>query len=144
MKSQIRYLQELFYDLLNDYGKVYILVKYSEKTVIGNRGFTDEEKKQGLILVFNQRNYKNLQWEDDGSIITKLGFGVSNRQEKCFLHSDDIISVFSPDAKVRFDRWDVWDIPELVQKEEKPSEKEPEEYEQQKIVSLEQFRKTRT
>jgi hypothetical protein len=56
MKNQIKYLQNLFYDLLNDYGQVYLVVKYSENTKIGNRGFTEEEKKKGLALeIFNQK-----------------------------------------------------------------------------------------
>ncbi|MEW6418789.1 MAG: hypothetical protein AB1480_11830 [Nitrospirota bacterium] len=107
MKSQIKYLQNLFYDLLNDYGEVFIIVRYSDNSTIGSRGFTEEERKKGMVLVFNNRNYKNLQWTEDGSIMTTLGFGVKNRPEKCFLHFDDIVSVFSPYAKVRFDRWDV-------------------------------------
>jgi hypothetical protein len=49
MINQIKYLQNLFYDLLNDYGRVFIMVKYSDKTIIGNRGFTDEEKEKGLL-----------------------------------------------------------------------------------------------
>ena len=47
MKNQIKYLQNLFYDLLNDYGRVYIIVKHSERTSLGKRGFSDEEKEKG-------------------------------------------------------------------------------------------------
>ncbi|MGB9716401.1 MAG: hypothetical protein ACPL1G_08355 [Thermodesulfovibrionales bacterium] len=36
--------------------------------------FKDEEKENGLILVFNNRNHKNLQWTEDGSIVTALVF----------------------------------------------------------------------
>src|SRR3989304_6132419 len=81
MENQIKYLQNIFYDLLNDYERVFLLVKYSEKTTIGSRGFTDEEKEKGLILIFNNRNHKSLQWTEDGSIVAALGFGVSNRIE---------------------------------------------------------------
>lgn len=141
MKNQVKYLQNLFYDMLNDYGKVFMVVKYSENSTIGNRGFTDEEKKKGIILVFNSRNYKNLQWTEDGSIITALGFGVNNKLEKCFLHFDDIVSVFSPDAMIRFDRWDMWDIQDNPQ--ESPTAPEREKLPDEKIISLDGFRKTK-
>ena len=143
MKNQIKYLQNVFYDLLNDYGQAYIAVRYSDKTTIGNRGFTEEEKKQGLILTFNQKNHKNLQWTEDGSIITTLGFGTGNRPEKCFLYFDDIVSVFSPDARVKLDRWDIWGVqedPEQPGEETVPAEKRPQN---EKIISLDSFRKTK-
>jgi hypothetical protein len=140
MKSQLKYLQNLFYDLLNDFGRVYVVVKYSEDTTIGNRGFTEEEKKNGLVLIFNLNNHKNLQWNEDGSIITALGFGAANRSEKCYLHADDIVSIFSPDARVKYDRWDSRDAAgqsgAIKGSEEEKSEKE-------KIVSLDGFRKTK-
>ncbi len=144
MKTQIKYLQHLFYDLLNEYGQVYVVVKYSEKSAIGSRGFTEEEKKKGIVLTFNQKNHKYLQWTEDGSIIASLGFGAGNRQEKCFLHSDDIISVFSPSAKVRIDRWDMWDIEEQGGESKKSVISESETSDSEKIVSLDRFRKTKS
>lgn len=108
MKNQLKYLQHLFYDLLDDYGKVYLVVKHSERTIIGRRGFTDDEKKNGLVLVFTRNNVRNLEWSEDGSLRAQLGFGAGNRPESCFLHADDIIAVFSPDARVKFERWDMW------------------------------------
>lgn len=142
MKNQVKYLQNLFYDLLNDYGKVFMVVKYSENSTIGNRGFTDEEKKKGIVLVFNSRNYKNLQWAEDGSIITALGFGVNNKLEKCFLHFDDIVSVFSPDAMIRFDRWDIWDMKDKPEESKYLTISEKEKVTDGKIISLDSFRKT--
>src|SRR4030042_3184172 len=143
MKNQVKYLQNLFYDLLNDYGKVFMVVKYSENSTIGNRGFTDEEKKKGIVLVFNSRNYKNLQWAEDGSIITALAFGVNNKLEKCFLHFDDIVSVFSPDAMIRFDRWDTWDMQDNPQESKSPPVPEREKLPSEKIISLDSVRKTK-
>jgi len=143
MKNQIKYLQNLFYDILNDYGQVYIVVRYSENTVIGTRGFSEDEKQKGLILVFNQRNYKNLVWSDDGNISSTLGFGLSNRSEKCFLHSDDIMSVFSPDAKIKFDRWDIWEQRDSVMKSGNVSESGETDNRDNKIVSLDRFRKAK-
>lgn len=134
MKNQIKYLQNLFYDLLNDYGRVFLHVKHSARTVIGSRGFTDEEKEKGLILIFNSRNHRNLQWTEDGSIVAALGFGVSSRIENCFLYHEDIVSVFSPDAMVKFDRWDMSEVKESSEKEKS---------EEEKIISLNNFRKTK-
>ncbi len=135
MKTQIKYLQNLFYDLMNDYGRAYIIVKHSNRTTIGNRGFTEEEKEKGLILVFTSKNYRALQWAEDGSIITTLGFGQGNKPENCFLHSDDIVSVYSPDAMIKFDRWDMLESKDLEPKKTQTSEG--------KIVSLDGFRKTK-
>jgi hypothetical protein len=140
MKSQLKYLQNLFYDLLNDFGRVYVVVKYSDNTTIGNRGFTEEEKKNGLVLIFNLKNHKNLQWNEDGSIITALGFGAANRSEKCYLHADDIVSIFSPDARVKYDRWDIRDT---AGQSETIQGSEEEKSEEEKIVSLDRFRKTK-
>jgi hypothetical protein len=140
MKSQLKYLQNLFYDLLNDFGRVYVVVKYSDNTTIGNRGFTEEEKKNGLVLIFNLKNHKNLQWNEDGSIITALGFGAANRSEKCYLHADDIVSIFSPDARVKYDRWD---IRNTAGQSEARKVSEEEKSEEEKIVSLDRFRKTK-
>ena len=143
MKNQIKYLQNLFYDLLNDYGEVFIVIRYSDNSTIGSRGFTEEEKKKGIVLIFNDRNYKNLQWTEDGNIITALGFGVNNRTEKCFLHFDDIVSVFSPYAKVRFDRWDIWNIENNSEKSGESKVPEEGKSFNEKIVSLNSFRKTK-
>jgi len=135
MKTQLKYLQNLFYDLLNDYGRVYLVIKYSERTAIGNRGFTEEEKEKGLVLVFTSKNHKNIQWAEDGSLITSLGFGNSNRPENCFLHSEDIVAVYSPDAGVKFDRWDMLEAENAESPKSSPADG--------KIVSLENFRKTK-
>lgn len=118
MKNQIKYLQNLFYDLLNDYGRPLIIVKYSDQTIIGAGGFTEEEKEKGLVLVFNNRHHKNLQWTEDGCIVAALGFGSSNRIENCFIHHEDIVAVFCPEARVKFDRWDIEDTEKNQESEE--------------------------
>ena len=144
MKKQVKYLQNVFYDLINDYGRVFVIVQQSERTVIGSRGFTDEEQENGLVLAFNNKNYKALQWTEDGSIVTTLGFGANNRPENCFLHSDDIISVYSPDAKIKFDRWDMLEVEEAL-----PETQELQDYKKDisaggKIVFLDRFRKAKS
>jgi hypothetical protein len=138
MKNQIKYLQNLFYDILSDYGRVFLVVKYSDCTIIGNRGFTDEEKEKGIILVFNNKNPISLQWTEDGSIVATLAFGANNKMEKCFLHCDDVLALYSPDAKLKFERWDLWDMEDSF-KESKTLKNgnSPDS----KIVSLDKFRK---
>lgn len=144
MKNQIKYLQNLFYDLLNDYGRVFMVVKHSDRTSIGNRGFTDEEKEQGLILVFTSKNHKTIQWTEDGSILVSLGFGNTNKPENCFLHCNDIVAVYSPDAKVKLDRWDMLDIADFPDESEKPQKPKKEKSPGGNIVSLDKFRKVKT
>jgi len=141
MKKQIKYLQNLFYDMMNDYGRVFVVIKQSERTMIGNRGFTDEEKENGLVLAFNSKNYKTLQWTEDGSIVTTLGFGSNNKVENCFLHSDDIISVYSPDAKIKFDRWDMMETKDSLSEPQKIRNDKKDAVTKGKIVSLDSFRK---
>ncbi|MEW6052505.1 MAG: hypothetical protein AB1552_01785 [Nitrospirota bacterium] len=141
MKNQVRYLQNLFYDLLNDYGLVYIVIRYSDNSRIGGRGFTEEEKKKGLVLVFNQRNHKELQWLEDGSIMATLGFGVNNKPEKCFIHADDIVAVFSPDARVKLDRWDFLEEGESWHDPVSPGIVKEGRGSERKIISLDSFKK---
>ncbi|MDI6745156.1 MAG: hypothetical protein QMD07_07250 [Thermodesulfovibrionales bacterium] len=141
MKKQVKYLQNLFYDMMNDYGRVFVVIKQSERTLIGNRGFTDQEKENGLVLAFNSKNYKTLQWTEDGSIVTTLGFGANNKIENCFLHSDDIISVYSPDAKIKFDRWDMLETKDSLPESQKIQNGKKDAVTKGKIVSLDSFRK---
>ena len=100
MKEQVAYLQKLFYDLWNDFGSVYLLVNHSERTRIGRRGFTDDEKKHGLVLVFNNRTNAELTWDDEGNLSCLLAFGT--RKEDVFIHHEDLRGVFSPEAGVQF------------------------------------------
>ena len=127
--------------MMNDYGRVFVVIKQSERTMIGSRGFTDEEKENGLVLAFNSKNYKTLQWTEDGSIVTTLGFGSNNKVENCFLHSDDIVSVYSPDAKIKFDRWDMMETKDSLSEPQKIRNDKKDAVTKGKIVSLDSFRK---
>ncbi|MFN3395167.1 MAG: hypothetical protein ACK4Z9_00025 [Thermodesulfovibrionales bacterium] len=98
MQKEINELKKkVFYEMLNLGGRVFILVRYSDNVMIGKRGFTEEEKKNGIILVFNQR--MNFSWDDSG-ISATLVFGTT--PERCFIPSDDIIFVFSPELRSQF------------------------------------------
>ena len=109
MKKQVEYLQRLFYDIWNDFGSVYLIVKYSSATSIGKRGFTEDEKKKGLLLVFNNKTNTSLDWDADGNITCILAFGT--RKETVFLHHDDLLGVYSPEARVQFMRNDIGNDP---------------------------------
>lgn len=109
IKKQVEYLQRLFYDLWNDFGHAYLLVKYSRNTIIGTRGFSEEEMKQGIVLVFNNKTNNALQWDDEGNLTCILAFG--NRKEELFIHHDDMLAVFSPEAGVQYLRNDTVKAP---------------------------------
>ncbi len=140
MKNQIKYLKNLFYELFNDYGRVYIIVKYSDLTTIGNRGFTAEEKEKGLVLVFTHNNHKRLHWTEDGNIIVTVSFGNDNRLENCFIHHDDIIALYSPDAMVKYDRWDILNIEDATKQQKGMKDIGKDEINKSKIISLEKYR----
>ena len=139
MKNQLKYLKNLFYDLLNDYGKVYIIVKYSDLTIIGTRGFTIDEKEKGLVLVFTKNNHRRLHWTEEGNIIAALSFG-NNRLENCFIHHDDIIALYSPDAMVKYDRWDILNIKDATKQQKEIRDMNEDELHKNKIISLEKYR----
>lgn len=88
--------KQTFFELINLAGRVFIIVDYDENVVIGKRGFLPEEKKRGLILVFNQK--MNFQWNDDALMAT-LVFGST--PEKCYIPINYIAGVFSPDLRVQ-------------------------------------------
>lgn len=86
-----------FFEFINMAKRAFILIRYSEDVVLGRRGFTEEEKENGIILVFNDR--MNFQWDDYGLTAT-LVFGTS--PQKCFIPADDIIAVYSPELNAQF------------------------------------------
>jgi len=110
MKKQVEYLQRLFYDIWNDFGSVHLLVKYSSKTSIGKRGFTEEEMKRGLVLAFNSKTNNRLDWDAEGNLTCVLAFG--ERKEDVSIHHDDLLGVFSQEAGVQLLRSDTGNEPE--------------------------------
>lgn len=89
--------KQVFYDMLNIAGRVYIAIRCGDDVVIGRRGFLPEEKEKGLVLVFNKK--MNFSWDDDGISIT-LVFGTS--PEKCFIPKESITTIFSPELNATF------------------------------------------
>jgi hypothetical protein len=89
--------KHIFFELLDRAGRVFLLVRYSDDVLIGERGFLPEEKEKGIVLVFNQK--MNFAWNEHG-ISATLGFGT--KTERCFIPPESIISVFSPDLNAQF------------------------------------------
>jgi hypothetical protein len=135
MKKQVAYLQKLFYELWNDFGSVYLIVSHSDRTRIGKRGFTEDEKKQGLYLVFNDRTNNKLEWDDEGNLSCVLAFGA--RKEDVHVHHDDLRGVFSPEAGVQLLRSDMDKGPVA------PPEPEAGAGDDQRVVSMSKYRKKR-
>lgn len=133
MKKNVEYLQRIFYDIWNDFGSVYLLVRYSNRTTIGKRGFTDDEKKQGLVLVFNNKTNAKLDWDAEGNLTCVLAFGP--RKEDVYIHHDDLLGVFSREAGVQFLRSDTGGEPAA------PPEKDAEAGTGKQVVSMSDFRR---
>ncbi len=88
--------KEVFNRLMDMSGRVFILVRHSDKVIIGHRGFTEDEKEKGITLVFNPD--MGFIWDEAG-ISATLSFGST--AEKCVVPSSDIVAIFSPEAGVQ-------------------------------------------
>lgn len=88
--------KDLFYRLLDDAGRVFIHVRPSMELEIGRRGLLGEELNNGLTLVFN--SHMNFDWGEYGIEVT-LVFGTT--PEKCFIPTEAIEAVYSPELKVQ-------------------------------------------
>ncbi|GAB4390110.1 MAG: ClpXP protease specificity-enhancing factor SspB [Thermodesulfovibrionales bacterium] len=87
----------VFFKFIEIAGRAYILVRHSESVIIGRRGFLPEEMEKGLVLVLNEK--MNFTWDDRG-ISANLVFGSSS--ERCFIPSDDIVAIYSPELGAQF------------------------------------------
>ncbi|HET6516232.1 MAG TPA: ClpXP protease specificity-enhancing factor SspB [Thermodesulfovibrionales bacterium] len=87
----------VFYGMLDLIGRVFIVVRYSDRVVIGARGFTEDEMKNGIVLVFNTK--MRFSWDDSG-ISTSLVFGTA--PHKCYIPADDIVLIYSPELNAQF------------------------------------------
>jgi hypothetical protein len=89
--------KKVFQEILDVAGRVFIVARYSDQVMIGKRGFTEEEKKNGLVLVFNV--HMNFVWDESG-ISSTLVFGTT--PQKCFVPAEDIIAIYSPELQCQF------------------------------------------
>lgn len=87
----------VFNEMIDMAGRVFIVSRYSENVMIGNRGFTEDEKNNGIVLVFNKS--MNFLWDDAG-ISSTLVFGTS--PQKCFIPAEDIMAIYSPELNSQF------------------------------------------
>lgn len=98
MNNRLNALKKhIFFEFMHEAGRVFIVVRYSKDVIIGNRGFTEDEKKNGITLVFNSR--MNFSWDDYG-LTAKLVFGTT--PQRCFIPSDNIVAVYSPELMAQF------------------------------------------
>jgi hypothetical protein len=89
--------REVFFRLLESAGRVFLLVGYSKDVRIGRRGFLPEEKKNGLVLVFNSS--MKFSWED-GCLKATLAFGSA--PEKCRIPIENITAIYAPEIGAQF------------------------------------------
>lgn len=89
--------RHVFYELMNIAGRVFILVRSSEDVLLGKRLLTQEEKENGIVLVFNPG--MKFEWDDYG-ITATLVFG--SLPQKCVIPADRIEAVYSPEANAQF------------------------------------------
>jgi hypothetical protein len=87
----------VFYEMLNAVGRVFIVARHSDGVMIGTRGFTEEEIKNGIVLVFNTS--MSFSWDDSG-ISSTLVFGTT--PHKCFIPAEDIVVIYSPELNAQF------------------------------------------
>lgn len=89
--------RDVFYKLMNAAGRVYIHVRNSDRVDLGRRGFKGDEKEKGIVLVLNSS--MRVEWNEHGLDCT-LVFGTT--PEKCFIPSEDVVSVYSPELGVQY------------------------------------------
>ena len=89
--------KKVFHEILDIVGRVFIVARYSEHVIIGKRGFTEEEQKDGMVLVFNV--HMKFVWDESG-ISSTLVFGTTS--QKCFVPAEDIVAIYSPELQCQF------------------------------------------
>lgn len=89
--------RQIFFEFLDLVGRAFVLVRYSEEVILGKRGFTAEEKENGIVLVFTPR--MNFTWDEAG-ITATLVFGTS--PQKCFIPAGSISAVYSSELGAHF------------------------------------------
>jgi len=77
-------------------GRAYVHVRYSKDVRLGRRGFVGDEKERGIVLVINSS--MKFSWDEEGMSATLL-FGTA--PEKCFVPSEDIVAIYSPELGVQ-------------------------------------------
>jgi hypothetical protein len=89
--------KKVFFDLMELAGRVFIVIRYSDEVMIGDRGFIGQEMETGLTLIFSSS--MRFLWEGD-FIEARLSF--NNRVQKCIIPADNIIAIYSPELNTHF------------------------------------------
>ncbi|MCX7913943.1 MAG: hypothetical protein N2511_05095 [Thermodesulfovibrionales bacterium] len=89
--------RHIFFEFLNLAGRVYILVKDSQRLFSERKNFIKEDKERGIVLVFNPG--MNFVWDKEGIKATLI---FDNHPIKCFIPPGDIILIFSPELDAQF------------------------------------------
>lgn len=89
--------RHIFYEALRLAGRVYIVVQFSDDVIIGKRGFSPEEKENGILLILNKD--MKFSWEDWG-ISATLAFGTTPQQ--CTIPAGQISVIYSPELNMHF------------------------------------------
>lgn len=87
----------VFYRMLGAAGRVFLHVRHMDGVSIGKRGFKNDEKRNGLTLVFNES--MDFSWDEDG-IHATLFFGAVS--ERCIIPNEAVSAVYSPELGVQF------------------------------------------
>ncbi len=134
-----RLKRDIFNELINIVGRVFIVVRYHDDVIIGNRGFLPEEREKGLVLVFNKR--MNFSFEPWG-IDAKLLFGT--KIEHCKIPVEHIVGIYSPELNCQF-----FAMPQEAavktassEKKEPPGQERPTTEGNSKVVKID-FRKSK-
>lgn len=89
--------KEVFLRIMEITGRVFLFVEHSADVILGKRGFTPQEKKQGIVLVLNSSMKYSI---DDEALSVKLVFGA--RAEQCYVPLKHVVSVYSPELDAQF------------------------------------------
>jgi hypothetical protein len=76
-----------------------------------------------------------MAWDEEGNVSCVLAFG--SRREDVYLHHNDLLGVFSPEAGVQFMRSDIGKEPKV------PAESGTKQGDAKQVVSLNTYRKKR-
>lgn len=99
MESVIPFKKELIGSVTANYLKFFMHISPHPGVVIGRRGFVDEEKTRGIVLVFGPQSYRDFRMEDSFISVTMK---FSGRWEEVFIPYEAIAAVFNDPVTPEF------------------------------------------
>ncbi len=61
----MNFKKNIILEVFKNFDRVYMHIAPLKEVIIGDRGFVDREKEDGIVLVFRQESYKDFEWDDD-------------------------------------------------------------------------------